>query len=56
MLSTKPASIGSPLIVKTIGIADVAALAARADASPPTATSTLTRRSTNSLANAGNNP
>ena len=36
--------------------ADVAALAARADASPPTATSTLTRRSTNSLANAGNNP
>ena len=35
------------------GIVDVAAFAARAETSPPTATSTSTRRSTRSPANAG---
>ena len=44
LLMTKPAVIGSPPVLNTIGISDVAAFAAYAEASPPVATSTLTWR------------
>ena len=46
LLMTKPAVIGSPPVLNTIGISDVAAFAAYAEASPPVATSTLTWRPT----------
>src|SRR5262245_10562044 len=52
-LATNPALIGSPL-PKTIGMVVVAAFAARAEGSPPAATSTATWRLTSSAARAGN--
>ena len=52
--SPSPTSFaGSALTTNTIGIADVAALAATPAGSPPVATRTATRRSTSSAANAG---
>jgi len=52
---TKPCLTGSPA-TNTIGIVAVACFAARAEALPPVATSTFTRRCTNSAANAGSRP
>jgi hypothetical protein len=52
-LSTKPSLTGSPPIPNTIGIVDVARLAARGEGSPPMAVSTSTRRLTRSAAMAG---
>ena len=49
-LWTKPAATGSPLDVNTIGIVEVAVFATCAETSPPTATSTSTRRSTSFFA------
>src|SRR5262245_15995028 len=54
-LATKPSLTGSPA-TNTIGIIEVACFAATADASPPVATSTFTRRCTNSAASAGSRP
>ena len=45
-----PAATGSLPIPNTIGIVEVAAFAARAEASPPTPSSTATRRLTSSAA------
>src|SRR5262245_9559170 len=52
-LSTSPSLTGSPPTPNTIGMVDVARLAARGEGSPPTATSTLTPRRTSSAASAG---
>src|SRR5262249_41349306 len=51
-LATKPSLTGSPA-TNTIGIVEVACFAATAEGGPPVATSTFTRRCTNSAANAG---
>jgi hypothetical protein len=53
-LSTKPRSIGSPPDTKTIGMDEVAAMAARVEVTPPpVATITVTLRRTKSAASAG---
>ena len=52
-LATKPNSTGSPTLVKTIGIVEVARFAATAGAVPATATITSTFWVTRSAANAG---
>ena len=52
-LSTKPIFTGSPPVVNTIGIADVAALAASAEGSPPVVTNMAAPRWTRSKAIAG---
>ena len=49
-LATRPILTGKSLPVKTIGIVDVAALAARAGRSPPAAIITATCRLTRSVA------
>src|SRR5262245_27337786 len=51
-LATKPSLTGSP-DTTTTGIVEVACFAATAEGGPPVATSTFTRRCTNSAANAG---
>jgi hypothetical protein len=53
-LATSPTSTGSAPIVKTIGIAVVAAFAASADGIPPVVTITAACRRTRSAAIAGN--
>src|SRR5215471_9510515 len=53
-LATMPALTGSPPIPKTTGIVLVAFVAATAETSPPTPTSTATPRPTKSAARAGN--
>ena len=53
-LATKPTLTGKSLPVKTIGIIDVAALAASAGRSPPAAMITATCRFTRSVAMPGN--
>ena len=52
-LATNPILTGSPPVVNTIGIEDVAAFAATTDGSPPVVTSTATRLRTSSAASAG---
>src|SRR6516164_5458767 len=52
-LLTRPPLIGSPPIEKTIGMVVVAAFAASADGSPPTAAITATWRRTRSEASEG---
>src|SRR5215813_6053228 len=52
-LATRPASTGSPPILKTIGIVEVDALAACAEASPPLVTITATLRETRSWTSSG---
>ena len=52
-LATTPSSIGSVVKMATIGIVAVAALAARAEGSPPTVTNTATCRWTSSVASVG---
>ena len=52
-LSTIPSFTGSLPLVKTTGIVDVAAFAARAEGGPPPATMTETGRRTSSAASAG---
>src|SRR5262249_12494011 len=52
-LATKPILTGSPPTVNTIGIVDVAALAASAEGSPPVVARTATPRRTRSAASAG---
>ena len=54
MLSTRPSATGSWPLANTTGMLVVAALAARADAAPPVAKITATRRETRSAANSGN--
>src|SRR5262245_33875337 len=53
-LATRPSPTGSAAIEKTIGIAEVAALAARIGAVPPPVKITSTLRLTRSAARAGN--
>jgi hypothetical protein len=52
-LSTKPSRTGLPPNTRTIGIVEVAALAATAEEGPPAATITATRWRTRSAANSG---
>jgi hypothetical protein len=53
-LPTSPNTTGSAPMVKTIGIADVAVVAARTEGTPPVAAITATRWRTKSAANSGN--
>jgi len=53
-LVARPNPTGSPPITKTMGMVDVAALAAIAEGAPPVVTSTATDRRTRSAANSGN--
>src|SRR5262249_12006376 len=52
-LATKPRLTGSSLMLKTIGIVEVAPLSAKTAAGPPTAVMTVTCRRTRSAANSG---
>jgi hypothetical protein len=53
-LATRPNPTGSPTSLKTVGIVEVAFLAASAGGAPPPVTITLTLRLTKSAASAGN--
>jgi hypothetical protein len=55
-LATRPSSTGFGTPVKTIGIAELAAFAAAAEAVPPDATMAATRKLANSAASAGKRP
>jgi hypothetical protein len=52
-LGTRPISMGSVTAEKTIGMVDVAALAANAEGGPPAAKMSVAERSTISVASAG---
>jgi hypothetical protein len=53
-LVARPNPTGSPPITKTMGMVDVATLAAIAEGAPPVVTSTATGRRTRSAAKSGN--